>query len=104
MANKVSYQSFKTLDDVLRSKYSRQIQRGTLRIIDLPLAGNMRTIEEFRLLREQLNKYLGEILKVTAKFPTSQASSTQGDASRGPNLNQTLPLIKDSQNAPNQMQ
>lgn len=49
---KVTYQSFKNLDDILRSKYSRQIQRGQLHKRELPMAGSMTTMVEVTTLRD----------------------------------------------------
>ena len=92
---KVTYQSFKNLDDILRSKYSRQIQRGQLHKRELPMAGSMTTMVEVTTLRDQLNMYLAEILK----FKTRMTGESTPEAGRNSgNLNASIPL-KDSTNA-----
>ena len=84
---KRSYTNFRSLDDIVNAKYSRQIRDGTLHKRELPESGNMSSIKAISLLREQLNQYLQELLKVTAV----DASAIQSNRSSGQNpINATL--------------
>lgn len=86
---KRTYSNFRSLDDILSTKYSRQITRGYLHKRDLPIAGNMGSIRGIGLLREQLNLYLQEILRVKAE-PVVENLGNAG------NINLTLKDTKDS--------
>ena len=55
---KRTYQNFRSLDDTLRTKYTRQIQRGQLKKRDLPEAKNLSNTIALSQLREQLDQYL----------------------------------------------
>lgn len=48
--------------------------RGQLSKRELPIAGNMSDIKSISQLREQLNLYLQEILKVTIKYPSGSTA------------------------------
>ena len=64
-STKRTYINFRSLDEIMNAKYSRQIRDGTLHKKELPEAGNMSSIKAISVLREQLNVYLQEILKST---------------------------------------
>jgi hypothetical protein len=52
VSTKRTYSNFRSLDDILRTKYSRHITRGHLHKRDLPIAGNLTSIRSIGLLRE----------------------------------------------------
>ena len=61
---KRTYTNFSSLDSLLNAKYSKQIRSGSLIKKNLPEAINMSNIASLSMLREQLNLYLQELLKV----------------------------------------
>ena len=62
---KRTYTNFASLDTILNAKYSKQIRTGSLTMRKLPEQANMNNISSLGVLREQLNLYLQELLKVT---------------------------------------
>ena len=61
---KRTYTNFSSLDTIVNAKYSKQIRSGSLSKLNLPEAVNMSNIVSLGILREQLNQYLQELLKV----------------------------------------
>ena len=61
---KRTYTNFSSLDTLLNAKYSKQIRSGSLIKRNLPEAINMSNIASLSMLREQLNLYIQELLKV----------------------------------------
>ena len=61
---KRTYTNFSSLDSLINAKYSRQILTHSLTKKDLPPATNMSNITSLSLLREELNLYLQELLRI----------------------------------------
>ena len=61
---KRTYTNFASLDTILNAKYRKQINSGSLTKLTLPEPANMNNISSLSVLREQLNLYLQELLKV----------------------------------------
>lgn len=61
-STKRTYMNFRSLDEILTSKYSRQIRRGQLTKRELP--PNLTSFNQLEHLRQQLNLYLQEIMRV----------------------------------------
>ena len=61
---KRTYTNFSSLDSLINAKYSKQILTDALTKKELPPATNMSNIASLSILREQLNLYLQELLRI----------------------------------------
>ena len=61
---KRTYTNFSSLDSLINAKYSKHILTDALTKRELPPATNMSNIASLSILREQLNLYLQELLRI----------------------------------------